>query len=87
MSSSLLERAGAAKPHARGKNNQAAIRRIGLVVNDRKSEALDAAGIVRAWAREHGVACTDLDAWEDLGGSAGLTDRQVAASAGDPILS
>jgi hypothetical protein len=56
------------------------------VVNDGKREALQAAGIARAWACEHGVPCTDLDAWEDLGGSAEITDRQIAASAGDPDL-
>jgi NAD+ kinase len=63
-----------------------AIKRIGLVVNDGKREAIEAADIVRGWAREHGVACTDVDVWEDLHGSAGITDRQVAASAGDPDL-
>ena len=63
-----------------------AIRRIGLVVNDAKSGALEAAGVVRAWAREHGVPCADVDVWEELDGSAGMTDRQVAASAGDPDL-
>ena len=86
MSSSLLERAGAAQADARAKRDQTAIRRIGLVVNDGKREALEAAGIVRAWACEHGVPCTDLDAWEDLGGSAEMTDRQIAASAGDADL-
>ena len=55
MSGGLLERVGAAQAQASGQRDQVAIRRIGLVVNDRKSEALDAADIVRAWAREHGV--------------------------------
>ena len=86
MSGGLLERVGAAQAQASGQRDQVAIRRIGLVVNDRKSEALDAADIVRAWAREHGVACTDVDVWEHLDGSAGMTDRQIAASAGDPDL-
>ena len=63
-----------------------AIRRIGLVVNDGKSEALEAAGIVRAWGREHNVPCTDVDVWEDLDGSAGMIDRQKAACAGVPDL-
>jgi NAD+ kinase len=86
MSSGLLERAGAARAQASGTRDHMAIKRIGLVVNDRKSEALDAADIVRAWAREHGVPCTDIDVWEHLDGSAGMTDRQIAASAGDPDL-
>jgi NAD+ kinase len=59
---------------------------MGLVVNDGKREAFEAADIVRAWAREHGVACADIHVCEDLDGSAGMTDRQVAASAGDPDL-
>jgi NAD+ kinase len=63
-----------------------AIRRIGLVVNDSKSGALEASRVVRAWAGEHGVPCADLDVWDELDGSAGMTDRQVAASAGDPDL-
>jgi NAD+ kinase len=63
-----------------------AIRRIGLVVNDGKGRALEAAGTVRAWALEHGVACTDVDLSQQLIGVGGMTDRQVAASAGDPDL-
>jgi NAD+ kinase len=63
-----------------------AIRRIGLVVNDGKGRALEAAATVRAWAIEHSVACTDVDVWQDPTGGAGMTDRQVAASAGDPDL-
>lgn len=62
------------------------IKRIGLVVNDGKSGALEAAEIVRAWAREHGVRCTDVDVWEDLDGAAGMTDQQEADAAGDPDL-
>jgi NAD+ kinase len=80
------ERAGAANADAGGKGDQATIRRIGLVVNDGKPQAVKAAGIVRAWAREHGVPCTDLDVWQDLDGSPEMTDRQQAASAGDPDL-
>jgi hypothetical protein len=53
MSGSLLERAGAAQADARAKRDQTAIRRIGLVVNDGKREALEAAGIV-----ERGPAST-----------------------------
>lgn len=63
-----------------------AIRRIGLVVNDGKTGAIEGAAVVRAWAREHGVPCTDVDVWTDLDGSAGITDSQEAASAGDPDL-
>ncbi|MDT4946460.1 MAG: kinase [Pseudonocardiales bacterium] len=63
-----------------------AIRRIGLVVNHGKSGALEAADVVRAWAREHGVPCTDVDVWADPDGSAAITDRQEAAGAGDPDL-
>src|SRR5690242_8991592 len=37
MSSTLVERAGAAKPHARRRSNQTTISRIGLVVNHRKT--------------------------------------------------
>ena len=62
------------------------IRRIGLVVNDGKSRALEAADIVRAWAGEHGVPCTDVDVWEDLTGPVGMTDTHKAASAEDPDL-
>ncbi|MDT4939490.1 MAG: kinase [Pseudonocardiales bacterium] len=62
------------------------IRRIALVVNDGKTEAPKAAGIVQAWAREHGVPCTVLDVWDELDGPAGPTDRQEAAGAGDPDL-
>ncbi len=63
-----------------------AIRRIGLVVNDGKEGAREAADIVRAWAGEHDVPCTDIDVWADLDGAAGMTDRQLAASVGDPDL-
>jgi NAD+ kinase len=63
-----------------------AIRRIGLVVNDGKNGALEAADVVRAWAREHGVPCTDVDVWADLDASAGITDRQEASAVGDPDL-
>ncbi|MDT4985370.1 MAG: kinase, partial [Pseudonocardiales bacterium] len=62
------------------------IKRIGLVVNDGKSGALEAAEIVRAWACEHGVRCIDVDVWEDLDGAAGMTDQQEADAAGDPDL-
>jgi NAD+ kinase len=62
------------------------IRRIGLVVNDGKTGAPEAANTVRAWAREHDVPCTEVDVWEDLNGAAGTTDRQQAASAGNPDL-
>ena len=55
MSGARLERAGAAQAQASGKRDHMPIKRIGLVVNDAKSEALDAADIVRAWASEHGV--------------------------------
>jgi hypothetical protein len=59
MSGDFFERAGAAQAQAFGTCDQTAIRRIGLVVNNGKREALKAADIVRAWARERGVACTD----------------------------
>jgi NAD+ kinase len=62
------------------------ITHIGLVVNFGKSGAVDAADIVRAWAREHGVPCTDMDVWADQLGPDGMTDRQEAAKAGDPDL-
>jgi len=86
MSGGLLECAGAAQAQASGTCDQMAIRRIGLVVNDAKSGAVEAAHIVRAWAAEHGVPCIDIDVWEHLDGCAGMTDSQVAASAGDPDL-
>jgi NAD+ kinase len=63
-----------------------AIRRIGLVVNDGKDGSAEAAATVRAWALEHGVTCTDVDVWERLTGVGVMTDRQLAASAGDPDL-
>jgi NAD+ kinase len=63
-----------------------AIRRIGLVVNAAKSEAPRAVNIVQAWAREHGVPCTEIDVFDDLDGAAGMTDRPEAASAENPDL-
>ncbi|HEY2042895.1 MAG TPA: NAD(+)/NADH kinase [Jatrophihabitans sp.] len=68
------------------------LERIGLVVNYGKSGASRAADIVRAWAREHGVLCTDMDVWEDApvtagaAGTARMTDSQEPASAADPDL-
>jgi NAD+ kinase len=63
-----------------------AIRRIGLVVNDGKSEANAAASVVRAWADAHGVCCTDIDVWEDLSASSDITDGQQTARAEEPDL-
>src|SRR3954447_25599558 len=39
------------------------ISRIGLVVHNGKEVARDAAERVRAWARDHGLRCTDVDVW------------------------
>ena len=36
---------------------------MGLVVHGGKPAALAAAGRTRAWARAHGVPCTDIDVW------------------------
>ncbi|MFL6163530.1 MAG: NAD(+)/NADH kinase [Jatrophihabitantaceae bacterium] len=62
------------------------IERIGLVVHGGKTEAHAAAETVRAWARVHGVPCTDMDVWDDLDSPARLTDMQEAAKAGNPDL-
>jgi NAD+ kinase len=62
------------------------IRRIGLVVNDGKAGAAEAADTVRAWALEHDVSCVDVDVWADLTGTAAMTDQQQTASAGNPDL-
>jgi NAD+ kinase len=69
-----------------------AIRRIGLVVNASKSGAVEAAAVVRAWARKHAVRCTDVDAWQDSDSSARAAgtieaaDIQDAAGSEDPDL-
>lgn len=56
---------------------------LGLVVHGGRTEAVDAAGVVRAWCEEHAVRCTDIDVWHD-GGRRGA--REEAEAAGDPDL-
>jgi NAD+ kinase len=56
---------------------------MGLVVHGGKQAALAAADRIRAWARGHGVPCTDIDVWaEGARHSAG----QEAQLAGAPDL-
>ncbi|MER6538297.1 NAD(+)/NADH kinase [Streptomyces sp900105755] len=56
---------------------------LGLVVHGGRAEAVDAARVVRAWAAEHDVRCTDIDVWHD--GGRHHSGEEVAA-AGDPDL-
>ncbi|MBK3640946.1 NAD(+)/NADH kinase [Streptomyces sp. MBT33] len=57
--------------------------RIGLVVHGGRPEAVEAAGVVRAWCEEHAVRCADIDVWHD-GGRRGA--REEVEVAGDPDL-
>lgn len=59
------------------------VSRVGLVVHGGRAEALEAAGIVRAWCAEHAVACTDIDVWRD---GARRSAREEVESAGHPDL-
>ncbi|WP_181807388.1 NAD(+)/NADH kinase [Streptomyces shenzhenensis] len=56
---------------------------LGLVVHGGHAEAVEAACVVRAWAAEHDVRCTDIDVWHD--GGRHHSGEEVAA-AGDPDL-
>ncbi|MER5433471.1 NAD(+)/NADH kinase [Streptomyces sp. NPDC002588] len=59
------------------------VNRIGLVVHGGRPEAVEAAGVVRAWCAEHAVRCTDIDVWHD----GGRRDaREEVEAAGDPDL-
>ncbi|MFI5688050.1 NAD(+)/NADH kinase [Streptomyces sp. NPDC051636] len=57
--------------------------RIGLVVHGGRDEAVDAAGVVRAWCHENDVECADIDVWQDGGR---LSAREELEAAGDPDL-
>ncbi|ALV37990.1 NAD(+)/NADH kinase [Streptomyces sp. CdTB01] len=57
------------------------VKRLGLVVHGGRPEAVEAAGVVRAWCQEHAVRCADIDVWHD-GGRRGA--REEVAAAGDP---
>ncbi|MFI9612400.1 NAD(+)/NADH kinase [Streptomyces sp. NPDC052023] len=59
------------------------VSRLGLVVHGGRTEALDAAQVVRAWCEENAVRCTDIDVWCD-GGRRGAVEE--VAAAGDPDL-
>ncbi|WP_369254500.1 NAD(+)/NADH kinase [Streptomyces sp. R35] len=59
------------------------VSRVGLVVHGGRAEALEAAGIVRAWCAERAVACTDIDVWRD---GARRSAREEVESAGHPDL-
>jgi NAD+ kinase len=59
------------------------VNRLGLVVHGGRAEAVEAAGVVRAWCEEHAVRCTDTDVWHDGGRR---TAREEVEAAGDPDL-
>ncbi|MFJ8187663.1 NAD(+)/NADH kinase [Streptomyces sp. NPDC096105] len=59
------------------------VNRVGLVVHGGRPEAVAAAGTVRDWCVEYGVACKDVDVWADGGRHSA---RQEVAAAGDPDL-
>ncbi|MFI5675600.1 NAD(+)/NADH kinase [Streptomyces cellulosae] len=57
--------------------------RVGLVVHGGRSEAVEAARVVRAWCEEYAVPCTDIDVWNE--GERHSAHEEVEA-AGDPDL-
>ncbi|MGW0628642.1 NAD(+)/NADH kinase [Streptomyces sp. NPDC002758] len=59
------------------------VSRIGMVVHSGRPEAADAARMVRAWCADNGVACADIDVWQD--GGRHSAEEEVEA-AGDPDL-
>ncbi|WP_042416420.1 NAD(+)/NADH kinase [Streptacidiphilus anmyonensis] len=60
------------------------VQRIGLVVHQGRTAALDAARIVHAWGEAHGIPCTEIDVWsQDHQRRSG---REEAHAAGDPDL-
>ncbi len=59
------------------------VKRVGMVVHGGHPEAVAAAGTVREWSAEHGIACKDIDVWADGGRHSA---RQEVAAAGDPDL-
>ncbi|MBT3163828.1 NAD(+)/NADH kinase [Streptomyces sp. Vc74B-19] len=59
------------------------VKRVGMVVHGGRPEAVEAAGTVRAWCLEHGIACKDIDVWDDGGRHSA---REEVAAAGDPDL-
>ncbi|MEU4009086.1 NAD(+)/NADH kinase [Streptomyces pseudogriseolus] len=59
------------------------VNRVGMVVHGGRPEAVAAAGTVREWCAEHGIACKDVDVWADGGRHSA---RQEVAAAGDPDL-
>src|SRR5690348_9935335 len=61
------------------------IGRIGLVAHGGRAEAVAVAEEVRRWAREHAIACKDLDVWSGHG-EARLHGVDEAARAGNPDL-
>src|SRR4051812_46384602 len=60
--------------------------RIGLVVHSGKSEAVRAAEQVRRWARDHDVACRDIDVWNPADGGTRHDARHEAERAGMPDM-
>ena len=59
------------------------VNRLGLVVHGGHPEAVEAAGVVRAWCEEHDVRCAHIDVGQD-GGRRGA--REEVEAAGDPDL-
>ncbi|MFI6931772.1 NAD(+)/NADH kinase [Streptomyces sp. NPDC050287] len=59
------------------------VARVGLVVHGGRSEAAEAARVVRAWCEEHTVPCTDIDVWHE--GERRSSHEEVEA-AGHPDL-
>ncbi|MFD6903602.1 NAD(+)/NADH kinase [Streptomyces sp. NPDC060077] len=60
-----------------------AVDRVGMVVHGGRPEAAEAARTVRAWCAANGVACKDIDVWNDGGRHSA---REEVAAAGDPDL-
>ena len=59
---------------------------IGLVVHTGRPAAVAAAQIVREWAQQHGVRCTDIDVWAAHNGGVRHHASEEAARAGHPDL-
>jgi NAD+ kinase len=62
------------------------IKRLGLVVHGGKSAAIAAADEVRAWVRQNGIDCVDIDVWNAPDGGPRLNAMDEAERAGHPDL-
>ncbi|MEZ0069488.1 NAD+ kinase [Streptacidiphilus sp. MAP12-20] len=60
------------------------VHRIGLVVHQGRTAALDAARSVHAWCDAHGIPCTEIDVWST--DHRRRSGREEAHAAGDPDL-